>query len=119
MGHSVGCAAPEVKARIGANRGDEMSSTKHCPACDRTLPITEFRREIRNGKNYPRSSCIECCAAYNKTHHGRKLEEKAWNTLMSLVGQPPCAGCFRRDRCAAQPAPCHRFDLYVEKGVVA
>lgn len=28
MGHSVGCAAPEVKARIGANRGDDMAACK-------------------------------------------------------------------------------------------
>ena len=28
MGHSVGCAAPEVKARIGANRGDDMTACK-------------------------------------------------------------------------------------------
>ena len=31
MGHSVGCAAQEVKARIGANRGDDMAANHSTP----------------------------------------------------------------------------------------
>lgn len=50
--------------------------TKHCHACDRTLPITAFHRNAAR-KDGRQSQCAECLAKGTKRSHTRWKEERA------------------------------------------
>lgn len=70
--------------------------TKMCTKCNRELPLTEFHKDNREGRNYY-SSCRECKAKYRRRNKNRLLstqykrrerkredlspKRKAWNKV--------------------------------------
>lgn len=67
------------------------SETKPCARCKTVLPLAEFRLEGKN-KDYPRSWCRPCDAAYakerwdkNKDAMSQRYKETSWARLYGIT----------------------------------
>jgi hypothetical protein len=87
---------------------------KHCSACGLVKPNDAFRYITRKRGGYLYTHCRECEREYNRRRNAERKFGNSLDALIEAVGTPPCDTCFRRDRCARDPVPCWRFDVYVE-----
>lgn len=90
---------------------------KTCTQCEQDKPLEEFPWEP--SRNRYGSACRPCLAAGKAKYWERQRQKQDAARFAAAIGQPPCDGCFRRERCAVQPVPCWRFDVYVETGKAA
>ena len=90
---------------------------KTCTQCEQDQPLEEFPWEP--SRNRYSSACRPCLAAGKAKYWEKQRQKQDAARYAAAIGQPPCDGCFRRERCAVQPVPCHRFDHYVHTGKAA
>ena len=90
---------------------------KTCTQCGERKPLESFQREP--SRNRYTSACKACIAAGKAKYWEKQRQKQEAARFAAAIGQPPCDGCFRRERCAVQPVPCWRFDVYVETGKAA